>query len=168
VKPHITNAYYYLVMRDGAASPGNGTQLFADVYVVGAQTVTGNWTTGYTMTYTGRQIFNGTVQYTEPSTYNVTGIAVTSLANQSYQITFDATQEQAIGVALANSTVKADIGGMAYFVTFADPQVNGTLGHWVQIRQVNGYRSLGVLVNSDLTEVSEVVASTSYPNIGGP
>src|SRR5208282_5626367 len=95
VKPHITNAYYYFVMRYGAA-PGTGTQLFLDVYVVGAQTVTGNWTTGYIMTYTGRQIFNATVQYTEPSTYNVTGMAVTSLANQSYQISFDATQEQAI------------------------------------------------------------------------
>ena len=168
VKPYITNAYYYFVMRDGAASPGNGTQLFADVYVVRAQTVTGNWTTGYTMAYTGRQIFNGTVQYTKPSTYNVTRVAVTNLADQSYPISFDATQKKAIGVALANSTVKADIGGMAYFVTFADPQVNGTLGYWVQISQVNGYRSLAVLVNPDLTEVSEVIASTIYPNIGGP
>jgi hypothetical protein len=120
------------------------------------------------MTYTGQQFFNATVQYTEPSTYNVTGVTVTALANQPYQISFDATQEQAIGVALANSTVKADIGGMAYFVTFADSQVNGTLGYWVQIDQVNGYRTLQVLVNSDLTEVSEVIASTSYPNMGAP
>src|SRR5208282_3859874 len=168
VKPHVTNAYYYFVMRYGAASP-DGTQLFADVYVVGAQTVTGNWTTGYTMTYAERQIFNATVQYAEPSTYTVTEVAVTNLANQSYQNSFNATQKQAIGVALANSTVKADIGGMVpYFVTFADSQVNGTLGYWVQISQVNGYKNLGVLVNSDLTEVSEVVATTSYPNIGAP
>ena len=165
VNPH---AYYYFITRYGAVSPGNGTQLFADLYVIGAQTLVGNWTTGYTMTYTGQHIFNATVQYTEPSTYTVTGMLVTNLANQSSQISFDATQERAIGVALANSTVKADVGGLAYYVYFADSQVNGTFGYWVQIGQVNGYRNLAVLVNPDLTEVSEVVASTTYPNLGAP
>ena len=121
------------------------------------------------MTYAGRQVFNVTVQYTEPSTYNVTGVAVESLADQSYPISYGATQQQAIGVALANSTVKADLGGMAYYVWFADPQVNDSVsGYWVQIGQINGYRSLEILVNSDLTEVSEVTASDSYPNLGGP
>lgn len=169
VKPHVTNAYYYFIMRYGAASPSNGTQLFADIYVVGAQTVAGNWTTGYTVTLTGRQILNVTVQYAKPSTYNVTGVTVTNLADQSNQNSFDETQKQAIGVALANSTVKADISGMAYFVGFADSQVNSSAsGYWVQISQVNGYRSVGVLVNSDLMEVLKVVTSTSYPNLGAP
>ncbi len=128
---------------------------------MGAQTVAGNWTTGYTVTLTGRQIFNVTVQYTKPSTYNVTRVTATNLADQSSQISFDSTQKQAIGVALANSTVKADISGMAYFVGFANSQVNRSVsGYWVQIGQVNGYRIVGVLVNSDLTDVLKVVTST--------
>lgn len=168
VEPQIANAYYHIIMRYGASPPGNGTQLFADVYVVGAQTVSGNWTTGYTMTLTGQQILNVTAQYTKPSTYTITGMTVMNLTNQSNQISFNATQKQAIGIALANSTVRADIGGMAYFVRFADSQVNDSLGYWVWIGQVNGYRNLAVLVNSDLTEVTEVVVSTSPPNLGWP
>jgi len=169
VKPHIADAYYYIVMRYGAASPGNGSQLFEDVYVIGAQTVTGNWTTGYNETLTGQQIFNATVQYTEPSTYKVTGVTVKDLADSSSRASFNATQKQAIGVALANSTVKADIGGMDYYVGFVDSQVNGSApGYWVMIGQVNGYRSLGILVNPGLTAVSKVVTSDSPPNIGWP
>ena len=170
VHEQIINAYYYTIARYGASpSSGNETQLFAVVYVIGAQTITGDWTTGYNETYEGQLIFNVTVQYTNPSTYDVTGTTIMSLANESNQISFGATQKQAIGIALANSTVKADIGGMAYFVWFADSQVNDSAaGYWVQLSQVNGYRNLGILVNSDLTEVVEVVTSTSYPNIGAP
>jgi hypothetical protein len=166
VKPDIANAYYYSVEREGAASPGNGTQLFAEFYVVGVQTVSGNWTTGYTVTYAGRQILNVTVQYTQPSTYNVTGMTVANLTDLSYQGgSYNTIQKQVIEVALANSTVRADIGGMAYYVDFADSQINGT-GYWVQISQVNGYKILEVTVNSDLTEVLEVVTYTSYPRLG--
>ena len=169
VKPHLVGAYYYIVMRYGVAPPGNGIQLFEDIYVIGAQTVTGNWTTGYNETLTGQQIFNATVQYTEPSTYNVTGVTVKSLADSTGRTSFNATQKQAIGVALANSTVKADIGGMDYYVGFVDSQVNDSApGYWVMIGQVNGYRSLGVLVNPSLTGVSKVVTSDSPPNIGWP
>jgi hypothetical protein len=169
VKPHLVSAYYYIVMRYGTTSPGNGTQLLEDIYVIGAQTVTGNWTTGYNETLTGQQIFNATVQYTEPSTYNVTGVTVKDLADSSSQSSFNATQKKAIGVALVNSTVKADIAGMDYYVGFVDPQVNGSApGYWVMIGQVNGYRSLAVLVNPGMTEVSKVVTSDSPPNIGWP
>lgn len=169
VKPHLVDAYYYIVMRYGAASSGNGNQLFEDIYVIGAQAVTGNWTTGYNETLTGQQIFNATVQYTEPSTYNVTSVTVKNLVDQSAQVSFDATQKQAIEVALANSSVKADIGGMNYYVGFADSQVNDSApGYWVMISQINGYRSLGVLVDPDLTGVSMILTSDSPPNIGWP
>jgi hypothetical protein len=39
VNPHIAGAYYHFIARYGVTPAGNGTQLFADVYVVGAQTV---------------------------------------------------------------------------------------------------------------------------------
>jgi len=91
------------------------------------------------------------------------------LADSSSQTSFNATQKQAIGVALANSTVKADIVGMHYYVGFVDSQVNDSApGYWVMIGQVNGYRSLAVLVNPGLTAVSKVIASDSPPNIGWP
>jgi hypothetical protein len=153
----------------GPTSSSNGTQLFADVYIIGAQSVTGNWTTGYTVAYTGRQVLNVTVQWTTPSTYNVTGVMITNLTNQTSQGSFDAVQKQAVGIALANSMVKSGISGMDCFVSFVDPQINDLCsGYWVLINQINGCRGLAVLINSGLIEVSEVVVSTSYPNFGAP
>ena len=160
VKPHIADVYYYDTVAFAAPNDSNP---YVEVYVVGAQVVSGNWTTGYTVTYTGRQVFNVTVHFTRPSTYNVTGTVETNLADQSSQISFNATQRQAIQTALENSTVKADLSGMQYYVyhAFATPNPNGTgTVYVIQIAQVNGYKAVQIEENSTLTEVLNVVTFT--------
>ena len=165
VKPHITGVYYYGIPD---YAPPTDPNPYAEVYVVAAQVISGNWTTGYTVTYTGRQTLNVTVKFTYPSTYNVTGMVVTNLADKSSQISFNATQRQAIQTALENSTVKADLSGMPYYVyhAFATPNPNGTgTAYWVQIAQVNGYKVVQIQVNPALTEVLDVMIFTESLNL---
>ena len=165
VKPHITGVYYYNTVD---FAPPNDSNPYAEVYVIGEQVVSGNWTTGYTVTYTGRQTLNVTVQFTRPSTYNVTGMVVTSLTDNSSQISFNATQRRAIQTALENSTVKADLSGMPYYVyhAFATPNPNGTgTVYVIQIAQVNGFKAVQIQENSALTEVVNVMTYTESPNL---
>jgi len=160
VKPHITGVYYYGIP---VFAPPNDSNPYAEVYVIAAQVVSGNWTTGYTVTYTGRQTLNVTVQFTRPSTYNVTGMVVTNLKDNSSQISFNTTQRLAIQTALENSTVKADLSGMPYYVyhAFATPNPNGTgTVYVIQIAQVNGYKAVQIQENSALTEVVNVMTFT--------
>ena len=165
VKPHITGVYYYNTVD---FAPPNDSNPYVEVYVVGAQEVSGNWTTGYTVTYTGRQTFNATVQFTRPSTYNVTGVVVTNLADQSSQISFNATQRQAIQTALENSTVRADLTGMPYYIyhAFATPNPNGTgTVYVIQIAQVNGYKAIQIEENSGLAEVLDILIFNQSLNL---
>ncbi|MDG6992722.1 MAG: hypothetical protein JRM76_05725, partial [Nitrososphaerota archaeon] len=96
----------------GPTSSNNGTPLLAQADNTGKGVLNGNWAIGYTVAYTGRQVLNVTVQWTTPSTYNVTGVMITNLTNQTSQGSFDAVQKQAVGIALANSMVKSGISGM--------------------------------------------------------
>jgi len=165
VKPRITGVYYYAIP---VFAPPNDSNPYAEVYVIAAQVVSGNWTTGYTVTYTGRQTLNVTVQFTRPSTYNVTGMVVTNLPDNSSQISFNVTQRQAIQTAVENSTVKADLGGMPYYVyhAFATPNPNGTgTVYVIQIAQVNGYEAVQIEENSALTNVLNVVIFNQSLNL---
>jgi hypothetical protein len=164
VKPHITNVYYESILAGGAKNQSDQSHLFLDLFVVGAQQVSGNWTTAYNVTYIGRQILNVTVQFQPPSSYTVSGWTGTTLSAQSRQLSFNSTQKQAIQVALSNSTVKSDVDGIKYYVYSAEPCCNSTVsGYWLQMDQVNGYKSIGILVNTSLTEVLKVVTFIGEP-----
>jgi|GEM_PF-6691134 hypothetical protein len=167
VEGYTKGAYYYSIGSLGLVNPSNESTIWADVFVVGSQVVSGNWTAGYVVMYTGLKALVATVRLTPPTSYTVTGLNATNLANRTDDISFDSNQRQAIQVAVSNSTVKGDLSGMEYYVSYASdqPSNNGTmLGYIIQIVQVNGYKALLVNVNLSTTEVTEVTSYTQWPS----
>ncbi len=165
VESQPANAYYVSVLSQ-RQHPPNASQLFVEVFVVENQSVSGGWAQGYSVTYTGREVLNVTVGanlLALQSTYKVVGVSVTSLPNSGAQISFDSAQQQAIRVAISNSSVASDLSGFSYYMwNVVTPISNGTIsGFLVQINQANGSRAVLAVVDSGLTKVLSI---TGFPH----
>jgi hypothetical protein len=159
VLQYIGHAYSYSV--GNFSTSRNGTLTVVGTRVITTQTVVGNWTTGYTLSYTGIKELNVTVRFTPPSTYTVTTVGVSSLPDQNdaQVISFNSQQKQVIQVALSNSTVKHFTSQVSYYVEsvsqipFAQGNSTNAGDYVVSLFQANGSRFMDVWVNQSITTV---------------
>jgi len=79
----------------------NPVNLSVIITVIGTQSVTGNWTTGYTITYSGIKTLAVAALFTAPDTYELTGVGVTILPNQTESISFGFQQQKAIATVVS-------------------------------------------------------------------
>lgn len=162
---YIHNAWNYTfnISQTGTNRPYNET-FVSNIIGVLRMTLSGNWTTGYILTYSPSEL-NVTVQYTPPSTYYPV-IFFSSHNGTIFQqtIRFNSTQQKAISIALANSTVKSSLSQFPYFVddSFRFPSGNSTYGgdYLVWFFQSNGPKILGVFVNMNLGTVASQYTSS--------
>lgn len=162
VLQYIGHVYSYSV--GNFSTSRNGTLTFIETRVVTTQTVVGNWTTGYTVSYTGINELNVTVQFTPPSIYIVTKVGVSSLPDQNdaQAISFNSQQKQVIQVAVSNSTVKHFTSQVSYYVgsvsqiPFAQGNSTNAGDYVVALFQANGSRFMDVWVNQGITTVLNI------------
>jgi len=160
VQSYIKTAYSYEIIQE-SVSAGDPNLVTVIISVTGSQSVIGNWTTGYTVSYTGIKTLNVTVQFTAPSSFSIASAGVASFPDRNESIaSYSSQQQQVIGVVLSNDTVWSDMtnyGLSPFYVenvtTF--PIGNGTYGgdYFALISQVNGPRFMGVWVNLGITAV---------------
>jgi hypothetical protein len=178
VQAFIKNAYEYhrVYYRTGSGSQqminGSSWQSTDEILnVTGRQVMSGNWSSGYVLSYVDNHLLNITVAPTEQS-YLITLMAVYNLPDRSYVETFTALQGQVINGALANSTVKSLMIGGPYYVRYVSPLENNTIAgppkssgnntvvipdsYFVQFNLVNGT----AYVSADLDKNFTTLAST--------
>ncbi|MGD0395290.1 MAG: hypothetical protein ABSB26_00070 [Nitrososphaerales archaeon] len=160
VQSYIKTAYSYEVFRE-SASTGDPDLVMVIINVTGSQRVTGNWTSGYTVSYTGIRTLNVTVRFTAPSAFSIAGVGVASFPDRNESIaSYSPQQQQVIGVVLSNDTVRSDMtdyGLSPFYVENVTifPIGNGTYGgdYFALVSQVNGPRFMGMWVNAGITSV---------------
>jgi hypothetical protein len=158
VLPYVAKAYYYSVVYLKGDFTST-TDVILDV--TGAQVVTGNWTTGYTVSYVGNRLLNITVQRGEPSGHVVTGLLVNELPDMNSSLSFSEQQQRTIQVALSNSTVQTLMTDPPYYVNLVFPEPGGgNQSNVIQMYQVNGQRVINVGLNAADTAVVSAGAST--------
>jgi len=160
VQAFIKSAYEYHLVYFGRQIGGPNVT-HAVLNVTGTQVVTGNWTTGYRVSYVANALLNVTVQHPVPSTYEVTQISVYPLPDRNASVTFTTQQVQAIQTALSDPKVKALMSQPPYFVQSAKPFSNGTINnaYFVQLYQIDGTGFVGAFVNQSFTSVLSSYAS---------
>jgi len=154
--------YTFDIYQSGNGSPNVYT--VSDTIGALEMNVTGNWTSGYTLTFTSHEI-NVTVEYSPPSTYYpVIFFNVQNGSDFQQSIRFNSTQQEAISLALANAGVKSALSQYPYFVddAFAFPSTNKTFGgdYLVWFFQSNGPRILGAFVNLSAGSVAATYNDT--------
>jgi hypothetical protein len=165
VQGYVANAFSNSV-EQAYSSSSDPSLIFVTFNVTSSRGISGNWTTGYSLTYSGRAILNTTIQYTAPSTYQVTNLAVTNLPAYTQSISFTSQQQQIIEVALSNSTVKQYTAQSEYYVqsvTYFPPNSgNQTFAgdYLVYIDQVNGSCAIGIFVNPNTNAVVTTYSDT--------
>ena len=160
VQSYIKTAYSYEIFRE-SASTGDPNLVTVIINVTGSQRVTGNWTSGYTVSYTGIRTLNVTVRFTAPSTFSIAGVGVVSFPDRSESIvSYSSQQQQVIGVVLSNDTVRSDMTNYGLSPFYVEnvtvfPIGNETYGgdYFALVSQVNGPRFMGVWVNAGITAV---------------
>jgi len=162
VQAYVKTAYSYSI--GVSIDPGNSNVASVILNVTGGQTVAGNWTTGYAVSYSGNRLLNVTVQLTPPSTYQVTNIGVTTLADHNEPLSFSPQQKQVIQVALSSSAVQNLMGQSPFYVDSVTsfPITNGTYAgdYFALLYQLDGPRIVGVFVNTSGTAVVDAYADT--------
>jgi hypothetical protein len=162
VQAYVKTAYSYTIGISTRSDNPNVASVILNV--TGTQTVTGNWTTGYIISYRGLRALNVTVVLTSPSSYEVTNIRVVMLANRSESVAFSPQQRTVIQVALSSSAVAQLTGQSPYYVESVTqfPITNGTYAgdYFALLYQLNGTRIVGVFVNTSATAVVDSYADT--------
>ncbi len=162
IQAYVKTAYSYSIGI--SIDPGNSSIASVILNVTGSQIVTGNWTSGYAISYTGNRILNVTVQLTKPSTYAVTNIAVTTLPDHNESVAFSSQQKQVIQVVFSSSAVGQLTGQSPYFVESVTsfPVTNGTYAgdYFALLYQLNGTRIVGAFVNASGTAVVDAYADS--------
>jgi hypothetical protein len=163
--------YTFYIYQSGNGFPGIFT--VANIVTLLDLNTTGNWTSRYTLTYTAH-VLNITVEYHPPSTYYpVFFFNSQNHSNIVESIRFNATQQQAISIALANSSVKQALSQFTYYVddAFTFPAGNKTFGgdYLIWFFQTNGPKVIGAFVNMSSgavvsTYATSRVTRTCYPN----
>ena len=136
------------------------------INVTETQSVSGNWSTGYNVTYSGVML-NATVQFTAPDGYQLMNVGANNLPNQTYSINYNSTQRHIIQVALSNSTVENLVSKISpYYVNEVSGLVgNGTSAYYFSIGQVDGPEDVSGYVNAGMTAVGS--ATLGYNGGGG-
>jgi hypothetical protein len=125
------------------------------VNITGSQSVSGNWTSQYLVTYSNNTLITAEVAFS----YQITSLNVTKLPDMPQgPISYTPQQEQVIQVALTNSTVRQMTSGITYFVPYFyhfGSCCNQTYpnDYYVVLAQVNGPLSWGVYLNSNANQV---------------
>lgn len=161
VQSYVRGAYSYDIS-------GLGMSQFDTINVIinvtGSQIVSGNWTSGYHVVYTGMRTLNASVMFTPPNSYQLLGVISTSLPDQNDTITFSSQQQRAIQVALSNATVQRLMGSSKYYVSSVTPfpVTNGTYAndYFLMLNQISGTKIVGVFVDASLTAVVGVYNDT--------
>jgi len=160
VRPAYT--YSFSIVQDPfAANIAN-----ALINVTETQSVSGNWTTGYEVTYSG-VVLNATVQFTAPSDYQLISFGANNLSNQTYSINYNSTQQHIIQIALSNSTVENLLSKFSpYYVNEVSGLVgNGSSAYYFSIGQVDGPEDVSGYVNAAMTAVGS--ATLGFNGGGG-
>ncbi len=161
----IKGAYeYHLVYF--AFSKAYANVMYAILNVTGSQVVTGNWTTGYQVSYVGDKLLNVTVIQVIPSHYQVTHLSSYSLPDRNSTVTYTPQQRDAIQVALSDPKSKSLMVAAPYYVEFVGSSGNGTLvgTYFIQLYQVDGTGVVGAFVNPS---TDSVVSTYSEQRISG-
>ena len=163
VQSYVRNAYSYYVECCSSSSPPpfEGATINAFINVTGSQTVSGNWTSSYFVSYSGIEALAVDVQFTAPSTYQLTSINATSLPGWNYSVVYTPQQQRVIDAALSNDSVRGDMandGISAYYVANVTifPTGNSTFGrdYFLTINQIDGPKFIGVFVNPNTMQVT--------------
>lgn len=156
VQSYVVSAYSYAVPSIGSL-PNDSNLVAVTVTVLGSQSVSGNWTTGYVVSYAGNESLNAVVRFSQPSSYTLSSLTVVNYTVSSQNIQFDAQQQQFIQVALTNSTVRTWMGALPVYVASVGTTAgfNGTYkgDYRVELNQVNGPNQIVVFVNGAGTSV---------------
>jgi hypothetical protein len=146
-------SYSILGLSQTSASP---IMISVLLNVTGSQSVAGNWTAGYTVSYTKPNYLNVTVQFTTPSNYTVVQVWATQSPDRNLSIDFTPTQQNVIHVLLSNATITQALRPAFYVESVSVvPIANGTYGgdYFVYLCQLNGTRTIGAFVNQGMTAV---------------
>ncbi|MDA4116386.1 MAG: hypothetical protein OK442_07525 [Thaumarchaeota archaeon] len=156
VQAYIDGAYHYSVAFV-ATSKYVPYAEYGILNVTGSQVVTGNWSTGYEVSYVENKMVNVTVQDPDTTSSKVVRAFSVDLPDRSYARAFTQDQQAAIGTALANQSVVALMTDPPYFVDSVGPfpAENQTFGEdfFIRFYQVNGVRTVNAFVNEAGTAV---------------
>jgi hypothetical protein len=160
VLPFIKGAYeYHLVYF--ARSQTDHDVTYAVLNITGKQVVTGDWSSGYRVSYAGNLVLNVTVLHVASSTFWVVHVSAYALPERATSLTYAPRQVSAIEVALSDAKVRSLLSNSSYYVEFVGTPSGSTgAGNYVvQLYQVNGTRVVGAVVDPTLSFVSN-----SYTN----
>lgn len=151
---YIRTAYGYQLLYFGT-SVTDSSVTYAVLNVTGSQEVTGNWTAGYEVSYTGNRLLNVTLLQVASSTYDVLHFSNYPLPDRNQSIAFSAQEAQAIEVALSDPHVESYMSGSQYYAEYSSAFENSTAtGYYVQFYQVDGPGTVGAFVSAGLTAVT--------------
>lgn len=169
---YVRNAWNYSFSISQTSSPSYETFVSNEIFVL-SLVVSGNWTTGYMLTYSVSAL-NVTVRYNPPSGYYpVVFFNAQNSSGPHGSVLFNTTQQKAISIALSNGVVKQDLSHFPYFVddAFVVPSANSTFGgdSLVWFFQTNGPKIVGAYVNMSTgavvsTYTASRVLRTCYSN----
>ena len=170
VQAFIKTAYdYHLVYL--APSPSDSSVTYAVLNVTQTQVVTGNWASGYKVSYVGDRLLNVTVLQVVPSTFEVTHVSAYALPVRNESLSYTPQQAQAIQVALSDANIKSLMVAPPYYVELAASLGNGTAGgsYVVQLYQVDGTGVVGAFVSPSLNNVTgsfteQRISGECWPN----
>jgi hypothetical protein len=154
VLPFVKTAYeYHLVYF--AHSKANWNVMYAVLNVTGSQVVTGNYTTGYRVSYVGNKLLNVTVFKVVYQHYDVVHVSAYALPDRNASVAYTPQQIRMVDVALSDANVTSLMSGSPYYVEFVGSSGNGTTAATdiVQLYQVNGAKIVGAFVNPSLGSV---------------
>lgn len=177
VQAFIKNASDYQVVyfEQGTGDPARAQAI---INVTGAQEVSGNWSSGYRVSYAQSQLLNVTVTQ-DGSSYELTHLSVYNTPDrESTSIEFSAQQQNVIRAAASDPAVASlmTVGG-PYYAAYVSPLQNnseyvgpacpgysgnssvGIESYAVQFNQVDGYREVVAYLNNDLQVVSRMTVN---------
>jgi hypothetical protein len=155
VLPFIKTAYEYHLTYF-AHSKTNWDMMYAVLNVTGSQVVTGNYTTGYQVSYVGNKLLNVTVFRVAFQHFDVTHVSAYALPDRNESDAYTPQQVRAIGIALSDPKVMSLMVGPHYYVEFVGSSGNATnaVGYVVQLYQVDGTVIVGAFVDLSLNAVT--------------
>jgi hypothetical protein len=161
----IKTAYEYHIVYF-AHSRTNPWVMYAVLNVTGGQVMTGNYTTGYQVSYVGDRLLNVTVLRVAASHFEVTHLSAYNLPDRNDSVAYTPQQVQAIKLALSDPRVESLVAGVPYYVEFVGPSGSAatTGGYIVQLYQVDG---TGIVVALVITDLNSVISSYAQQRISG-
>jgi hypothetical protein len=155
VTPYTKTSFSYNWWYESRESCTGELPPIVQVNVTGSQSVSGNWTSQYVVTYSGNTMITAEVSFS----YHITSLNLTKIPDQTQgPISYTPQQQQVIQVALTNSTVRQMTSGITYFVPYFyhfGSCCNQTYpnDYYVVLNQVNGPLSWGIYLNSNASQV---------------